>query len=99
MRKFSLILPDKVDEFKRFFWATQREQRLGLLVWLIGIKVGGREISTVYQPVFTFEKLSDGVYLEIHFSRWSSYVILINKSGFHGRWFDIRKGSDKDIPK
>lgn len=98
MRKFSLILPEKVVEFRRFLWATQRDQRLGFFVRLIGFKVESGEINPIYQPIFTFDKLSKGKYMEIHFSRWTSYVILVNKSGIHGRWFDIRKGADANEP-
>lgn len=98
MRKFSLILPDTVIEYRRFLWATQRDQQLGLFVRLIGFKVDSGQINPIYQPIFSFDKLSNGRYMEIHFSRWTSYVILINKTGIHGRWFDIRKGVDADEP-
>ena len=94
MRIFSLILPDKVIEYRCFFWLTRRAKRLGLFVRLIGFKVDEQEINPVYQPIFTFESISDRKMLEIHILRWKSYVVLLDKAGLHGRWFDIRKSND-----
>jgi hypothetical protein len=91
MHIISLIFPDKIVEYRRFFWLTRQNKRLSFLARLIGFKVDGRIVNPVYQPIFTIEKLTTGKYLEVHFSRWTSYVILINKSGIHGKWFDIRK--------
>lgn len=91
MQKFSVILPDEVVEYQRFYFSMKIDNVVRLFSRLIGFKISGEEIYPVYQPIFSYEKEKGDLFFEIHFSKWTSLVININKTGCHWKWFDIRK--------
>jgi len=96
MNKFSLILPDQVVDYRRFYFSLKDDTSTRLLCRLVGIRVKNSEIFPVYQPTFSYEKYQGEHYYEVHFSRWKSFIIKINKTGINGKWLNI-KDQGKDL--
>ena len=96
MQKFSVILADEVVEYQRFYFSIKVDNFARIFSRLVGLKVIDKEIYPVYQPIFSYKKNKGNYFFEIHFSRWKSLVLNINKTGIHWKWFDIREeyGSD-----
>ena len=100
MRWFTIIHPHEVVDYRRFYWYLRRDDGIRFFARLMGVKLDGGQIHPVYQPVFTVEKESGRYFFEIHFTRWTSYMIVLSRSGLHGTYLDMRKdyGADERQP-
>jgi len=90
MGKFYLILLATVEEYQRFYWFKRSGERLTFFVRLVGIK-WAENISPIYKPLISVEKRAGQVFIEIAFTVWVSWLILIDRNGIHTSVFDLRK--------
>jgi len=91
MQKFAVIFSDEVVEYQRFYCSMNVDNFSRFFCRLVGFKIKDQTVYPDYQPIFSHEKKENDQFFEIHFTRWTSLVININKTGFHWKWFDIRK--------
>ena len=90
MGKFYLILLSAVEEYDRFRWFKKIDGRWAFFIRLVGIK-WDKEIKPIYKPLISAERRADQLLIEIAFTVWVSWLILIDRNGVHTSVFDLRK--------
>jgi hypothetical protein len=91
MNKFSLVLPDKLEEFDKRIWHFEDQGIHRYYNRLVGLKLTNNGHAPVYQPLISTEKRAGQTYLEFHFSRYTGLIFMFDRWGVHPKYYDFRK--------
>jgi hypothetical protein len=94
--KFHIIIDNVgVEEYDRFLWHMEMDGIHRLFSRLVGFQVNNDGIFPVYQPALSVESRAGQLFIEIHWSRYTSRVLLFDRNGIHSQKYDVREDLDE----
>jgi hypothetical protein len=96
MRKFTIILPDEVRQYQRFYWRVDWDDHQRFLVKLVGFELNEDGLMPIYLPRFSFQHEAGQFYCSFQLDNWRSLEMTLDRTGLHFNWNNLKKEGDDE---